>query len=55
MSDIEAPDYPATCDWCGQVGTNATMANHECEDLRIERRMRELGIGPEDLTYEDPS
>jgi len=51
LINIEAPNYPATCDWCGEVGTNATMANHECEDLRIHR---EEGIDPEDLVYGDP-
>ena len=35
MSDIfdqlEAPNYPATCDNCGEEGTNASMAQHMCE------------------------
>lgn len=32
FEELDAPDYPATCDNCGEVGTNATMAEHECED-----------------------
>jgi hypothetical protein len=30
MSELDAPDYPATCDLCGRVGPNAGMAQHEC-------------------------
>ena len=24
------PNYPATCNGCGEEGTNKSMANHEC-------------------------
>lgn len=32
FENLEAPDYPATCDNCGEVGTNASMERHECDD-----------------------
>lgn len=36
FEDLEAPDYPATCDNCGAEGTNASMETHECgTDARI--------------------
>lgn len=36
FEDLEAPDYPATCDNCGAEGTNASMKTHECgTDARI--------------------
>ena len=28
---MDAPDYPSTCNGCGEEGTNATMQFHECE------------------------
>lgn len=27
---MEQPNYPATCDGCGEEGTNWSMENHEC-------------------------
>lgn len=30
FEDLEAPDYPATCDQCGAEGTNASMEAHIC-------------------------
>src|ERR1044072_8091297 len=30
FEEMSAPEYPATCDNCGEVGTNATMAEHGC-------------------------
>lgn len=30
FEQLEAPEYPATCDNCGAEGTNASMAGHEC-------------------------
>lgn len=32
FEQLEAPEYPATCDNCGLVGTNASMVAHECAD-----------------------
>ena len=29
---IEQPNYPATCDNCGEVGTNQSMTEHLCAD-----------------------
>jgi len=31
FEELEAPDYPATCDECGVEGTNQTMAEHVCD------------------------
>jgi len=28
---MSAPEYPATCDECGEVGTNASMEEHICQ------------------------
>lgn len=30
FQQLEAPDYPATCDKCGVEGTNASMEEHVC-------------------------
>lgn len=30
---MDAPDYPAGCDNCGQTGTNATMMTHQCASV----------------------
>lgn len=35
FDQMEAPEYPATCDQCGEVGTNATMEQHECSTERV--------------------
>jgi hypothetical protein len=35
FAQLEAPDYPATCDECGLVGTNKSMAGHDCEQFAI--------------------
>jgi hypothetical protein len=35
FAQLEAPNYPATCDECGLVGTNESMANHNCEQFAI--------------------
>lgn len=32
FDQMEAPEYPATCDNCGEVGTNASMEQHECDE-----------------------
>lgn len=29
---LEDPDYPATCDCCGEEGTNLSMVEHTCPD-----------------------
>lgn len=35
FKQLEALDYPATCDQCGAVGTNATMENHVCNESLV--------------------
>lgn len=30
FQQLEAPDYPATCDQCGAEGTNESLEGHEC-------------------------
>lgn len=37
FQQLEAPDYPATCDHCGAQGTNASMEGHVCYDVEQER------------------
>lgn len=32
FDQMAAPEYPATCDNCGEVGTNASMEQHECDE-----------------------
>lgn len=32
FEQLEAPDYPATCDQCGLEGTNATIDSHICNE-----------------------
>lgn len=32
FTELEAPDYPATCDQCGVEGTNASMEEHVCDE-----------------------
>lgn len=34
MKELDAPDYPATCDRCGYEGTNAEMKTHQCDPER---------------------
>ena len=31
FEDMSAPEYPATCDECGEVGTNESMESHSCK------------------------
>lgn len=33
FTELDAPDYPATCDNCGEEGTNATIVAHVCKRL----------------------
>lgn len=33
FEQLEAPEYPATCDNCGLVGTNVSMVEHDCADV----------------------
>jgi len=48
FEQLEAPEYPATCDQCGLEGTNATIEEHECEagnpdpEAHIEQMIHEL-------------
>lgn len=30
FEQLEAPEYPATCDQCGEVGTNVSIEEHVC-------------------------
>lgn len=30
---MSAPDYPATCDCCGETGTNQSMETHVCANF----------------------
>jgi hypothetical protein len=30
FEEMSVPEYPATCDQCGEAGTNASMESHDC-------------------------
>lgn len=36
FDEMSAPNYPSTCNDCGETGTNASMAGHECAELTKE-------------------
>lgn len=48
FKDLEAPDYPATCDQCGLEGTNATIDSHICNEPPVPRAVERdtAGIAP---------
>lgn len=55
FNELDAPDYPATCDNCGYTASNAEMQTHSCSEAvadwdhrdESERLHYLIGEGPE--------
>lgn len=44
FEEMNAPEYPATCDQCGAEGTNASMGEHVCDESAVVRAGERYGF-----------
>ena len=50
FTELESPDYPATCDQCGAEGTNASMGEHICDESHSLKSLSALLKDPSYMT-----